>query len=197
MSDTQGIPITGSNREPVAGAQYVSPVQPNEQIKVTLILRRRRNAPAMAAAPGPFRSRADYQAAHGADPNDFEAIERFAHENGLTVVERHEASRRIVLAGPVDRIQKAFDVELGTYSVAAQGLHYRGRKGQVCVPSQIHPAIMAVLGLDNRPIAKPHMRKKKTPAPGAFTPPQLAKLYNFPSGADGSGETVAIIELGG
>lgn len=197
MSDTQGIPITGSNREPVAGAQYVSPVQPNEQIKVTLILRRRGNAPEMAAASGPFRSRADYQAAHGADPNDFEAIERFAHENGLTVVERHEASRRIVLAGPVDRIQKAFDVELGTYSVAAQGLHYRGRKGQVCVPSQIHPSIMAVLGLDNRPIAKPHMRRKKTPAPGAFTPPQLAKLYNFPAGADGSGETVAIIELGG
>ena len=146
MSDTQGIPITGSNREPVAGAQYVSPVQPNEQIRVTLILRRRSNAPDMRALSErqlSFRSRADYQAAHGADPNDFEAIERFAHENGLTVVERHEASRRIVLAGPVDRIQKAFDVELGTYSVPAQGLHYRGRKGQVCVPSQVHPAVLA------------------------------------------------------
>jgi kumamolisin len=29
------------------------------------------------------------------------------------------------------------------------------------------------------------------------TPPGVAQLYNFPSGADGSGQTIAIIELGG
>ena len=45
MSDTQGIPVPGSNREPLAGAQYVSPVQHNDQVKVTLILRRRGGAP--------------------------------------------------------------------------------------------------------------------------------------------------------
>lgn len=200
MSEPQAVPITGSDREPLAGAQYVSPAQHNEQVKVTVILRRRSAEPdvaEMSRAPRAFRNRAEYGLAHGADPNDFEAIEQFAHENGLTVVERQEASRRIVLAGPVDKIQKAFDVELGTYSVPERGFQYRGRKGEVCVPSHIHPAVLAVLGLDNRPIAKPHMRRKKTPTPGSFDPPQLAKLYNFPEGVDGSGETVAIIELGG
>jgi kumamolisin len=200
MSDTQGIPVPGSNREPLAGAQYVSPVQHNDQVKVTLILRRRDGNLKIAEGLPPqrvFRNRADYGAAHGADPKDIEAVEQFAHENGLTVVERHEASRRIVLAGPADRIQKAFDVELGTYNVAARGFHYRGRKGEVRLPSQIQPVVLAVLGLDNRPVAKPHMRMKKTPTPGSFTPPQLAQLYKFPSGVNGAGETVAIIELGG
>ena len=200
MSDTQGIPVPGSNREPLAGAQYVSPVQHNDQVKVTLILRRRGGNPEIAQGSRPqrtFRNRADYGAAHGADPKDIEAIEQFAHENGLTVVERHEASRRIVLAGPADRIQKAFEVELGTYNVAARGFHYRGRKGEVRLPPHIQPVVLAVLGLDNRPVAKPHMRMKRTPTPGSFTPPQLAKLYKFPSGVNGAGETVAIIELGG
>ena len=32
---------------------------------------------------------------------------------------------------------------------------------------------------------------------GAFTPPQLATLYQFPSGYDGTGEVIGIIELGG
>ena len=183
MSDTQGIPVPGSNREPLAGAQYVSPVQHNDQIKVTLILRRRGGNPEIAQGSQPqraFRNRADYGAAHGADSKDIEAVEQFAHENGLTVVERHEASRRIVLAGPADRIQKAFEVELGTYNVAARGFHYRGRKGEVRLPPHIQPVVLAVLGLDNRPVAKPHMRMKRTPTPGSFTPPQLAKLYRFP-----------------
>ena len=32
---------------------------------------------------------------------------------------------------------------------------------------------------------------------GSFTPPQLASLYNFPTGFDGTGQTIGIIELGG
>lgn len=34
-------------------------------------------------------------------------------------------------------------------------------------------------------------------ASGAFTPPQLAKLYNFPADLDGSGQCIGIVELGG
>ena len=58
--------------------------------------------------------------------------------------------------------------------------------------------VQGVFGLDNRPQAKPHFRR-----PGAraathtFTPVQVAQLYNYPAKADGTGECVAIIELGG
>ena len=31
----------------------------------------------------------------------------------------------------------------------------------------------------------------------SYTPPELARIYNFPAGADGNGQSVAIVELGG
>lgn len=56
----------------------------------------------------------------------------------------------------------------------------------------------------HRPVAKPHFQRQKTSpgihphaAGGSFTPPELAKLYNFPTALDGSGQCVGIIELGG
>ena len=65
--------------------------------------------------------------------------------------------------------------------------------------------IRSVHGLDNRPQAKPHFRlakntkKARTAAAAAtsYTAVQVAKAYNFPTGANGKGETVGIIELGG
>jgi kumamolisin len=64
-----------------------------------------------------------------------------------------------------------------------------------------------VLGLDNHPIAMPHIRlrdqqgkgkPKKHPAQAeSFNPPQVAQLYNFPAGVNGAGQTIGILELGG
>ena len=65
-----------------------------------------------------------------------------------------------------------------------------------------------MLGLDNRPFARPHfIRRKEHPRgkahPAAssasfsgFSPLTVADLYSFPPG-DGTGQTVGIIELGG
>ena len=63
-----------------------------------------------------------------------------------------------------------------------------------------------MLGLDNRPQARPHFRTRPThgnvqwhaaaAASTSFTPTQLAALYGFPAGT-GQGECIAIIELGG
>src|SRR5260370_33701176 len=68
--------------------------------------------------------------------------------------------------------------------------------------------VPALLGLDNRPQAKPHFRTHLSPMTararalqqqpaGTFTPVQVAKLYDFPAAANGSGQCIAIIELGG
>jgi kumamolisin len=63
-----------------------------------------------------------------------------------------------------------------------------------------------VLGLDDRPVAQPHFRRRtdrgntQPHASGgmgaSFSPTVLASLFGFPAG-DGRGECVAIIELGG
>src|SRR5262249_36920401 len=52
--------------------------------------------------------------------------------------------------------------------------------------------------------AKPHFQRRRPAeglqplaAGGSFTPVELAKLYSFPTGADGTGQCIGIIELGG
>jgi kumamolisin len=138
---------------------------------------------------------------HGADPKDMQAIEAFAHEHSLTVSERDPARRVIKVSGTAEAIQSAFGTQLQEHKIDAGT--FRTRAGALSVPASIHPAIVAVLGLDNRPIAKPHFRRSKQPAAsaappaGTFTPTQLARIYNFPQGVTGAGQTIAIIELGG
>jgi kumamolisin len=64
--------------------------------------------------------------------------------------------------------------------------------------------VLAVLGLDDRPQASPQIRRPSsiaaaasTAAPTSYSPLQVARAYNFPAGTDGTGHTIAIIELGG
>jgi kumamolisin len=98
----------------------------------------------------------------------------------------------------------AFGVTLERYEHA--GGQYRGRTGPVHVPRELSSVVVAVLGLDDRPAASPRLRVGVAPgdraadpraAAASFTPPELARLYEFPATADGSGQCIAIIELGG
>jgi kumamolisin len=84
------------------------------------------------------------------------------------------------------------------------GGSYRRRTGAVHIPVGLEKIIRAVLGLDNRPQARAHCRvldpsiRPAMAAPSiSYTPPQVAELYNFPSGFNGRGETIGVIELGG
>src|SRR6185312_11677843 len=65
------------------------------------------------------------------------------------------------------------------------------------LPPGLAPSVIAVLGLDRRPVAKPHFRKALATPNQTYTPPQMGQLYNFPANTDGSGQCVALIELGG
>ena len=110
-----------------------------------------------------------------------------------------------MLSGTIGAFSAAFGVTLTRYEHPSGP--YRGRTGAVQVPEELGPVVLAVLGLDDRPQSTPKFRIHK-PAEGTvvsaraaasagFTPPQLARLYDFPTGLDGSGECIAIIELGG
>jgi len=186
----------------MAGAKRIKAAPSGELMTVTVVLRRRSDVKPSKTAGKPgerFASRVEYAAIHGADAGDMAAIEKFAHTHGLTVMELHAESRRIVLSGPAWAMQEAFGVKLSHYAVRG-GPQYRSHSGSIQLPAEIHAAVMAVLGLDNRPIAKPHFRvhkKKKAAAPASFTAVQLAGLYNFPTGVTGAGQTIAILELGG
>jgi len=193
------VPFPGSDRKPVTGAKKTGAVSKDEIITATVVLRRRHQQ-TIALVPGAmgFRSRDEYGVVNGASAADLATIDDFAHEHGLTVSESHPNRRSVVLTGTASAMQEAFGTELSTYHAAERGLTYRGRTGTLTLPQELSTMVLAVLGLDNRPTAKPHFRKRSaTGTTGAFTPPQLAQLYNFPTGVNGSGQTIAIIELGG
>ena len=72
------------------------------------------------------------------------------------------------------------------------------------VPEPESAVIESVLGLDTRPIAQPHIRwlsqignANPHAAQASFTPPQVAKAYDYPTAVNGGGQCIALIELGG
>jgi kumamolisin len=195
MSYQTRIPLAGSDRKPVPEAKELGPVAKDEVVRATVVLRRRGADPDIS---GEQHSREEYGVLHGAAPADLEALDRFAHERGLTVEERNAPGRSVVLSGSAEAVGQAFGTSLTAYELPAGGGRFRGRTGPVTIPSELKDAVIAVLGLDNRPVARPHVRRgsRATPA-GAFTPVQVAKLYSFPAGVQGTGQTIAILELGG
>jgi kumamolisin len=205
-------PLKGSERKPLPGARAVGNADPTERLEVSVLLRRRNGAAltervqklARRENAGDHLSRQQFDAQFSADANDIAAVKTFAQAHGLAVVQEHPGRRTVVLSGTVAQFNAAFGVELQRFQYA--GGTYRGRVGAVQLPDELKDIVEAVLGLDNRPAAKPHFRRR--PSPGnvhwhanagdstSFTPLQLASLYDFPGG-NGHGECIAIIELGG
>lgn len=147
--------------------------------------------------------RAQFEREHGADPADLDKMKKFAQEFNLTIHETGTelARRTVVMSGTVSNLQKAFGVELKEYS-HPKG-NFRGRVGEISVPTEYADIITGVFGLDNRPQAEPHFRRlPQTPGIKAHTasashdPTEVAKIYDYPEG-DGAGQCIGIIELGG
>jgi len=204
-------PLVGSERAPLPGARAAGKADPAERLEVTLVLRHRQydelqqRVRKIAAGDKSERHLTDeeYARQFGADPTDVQAVRQFASQHGLAVVEEHQGRRAVVLSGTVAQFNDAFGVDLQQFE--HPGGSYRGRTGAIHLPDELHEVVTAVLGLDNRPQARPHFRTRPThgnvqwhsaAASTSFTPTQLAALYNFPAGT-GQGECIAIIELGG
>ncbi len=189
---TARVPLQGSDRAPVSGAQRVADVDGSRRAEITVTLPRR-----ASPDPGERVSREEFAARYGADPAAIERLQAFAEEHGLDVVSVSPERRSVVLAGPLERLAAAFGTSLAIYEHADLG-RFRGRTGPLTVPEDVAGSIESVLGLDDRPVAAAHFRAVGAQATTqAYTPAEVARLYEFPTDTNGSGETVAIIELGG
>jgi kumamolisin len=203
--------IPGSERHVLDGAKAIGPARPDERIEATLRLRAKTPvAQALTASgagadthPGQrkYLTREQFAANHGADAQDLALIAGFAKAQHLTVVESNAARRSVVLSGTTQAMNDAFGVNLQQYEHA--GGTYRGRTGSLSVPGDLAGVVEGVFGLDDRPAADPHFQRyepalgMRSVAAQSFTPPALAELYDFPTGADGSGQCIGLIELGG
>ncbi len=205
MNDIKCVALPDSKREPMQGARVVAETDPNEIIDVTVRVRHAKGSKSLAAhvaaladtpvAARQHMSREQYTAAHGADQGDLEKVITFATEHGLSAHSPSAARRSVHLVGTADAMAKAFGVSLKHYQV--DGLTYRGNADHVNVPTDLSGIVEAVVGFDTRPHARPHFRMAKSPSgPQSFNPPQLAQIYNFPTGVDGTGQVLGILELG-
>jgi kumamolisin len=178
-----------------ANMTYLGPHSGAAPLAVTLVLRRRAGAaPSPASWPRPPRWRRGEFGQHcGAHPGDMDAVRRFAQQYALAELGA-DASRRVLhLQGTPQQLQQAFGVTLGSYRYPDGRGPFLGCSAAPRLP----PGVIAVLGLDRRPVAGVHLRRPRAQPTITYTPPQLGQLYQFPAGSDGTGQTVAIIELGG
>jgi kumamolisin len=203
MSNSAKVPLKGSERVALPGAQAIGPTDPNQLIEISVILKHRQPLDITKGA-GKAMSHDEFAAQYGADPAHVDRIRKFAADNRLQVLESSDEvlRRTVTLAGSASAMEKAFNIELIDYD-HPDGT-YRGRTGPINVPDDCAPFINAILGLDDRSVAKPHFRHRNTsvafgsrPSTSSYNPSDVAKLYNFPTNVDGAGQVIGLIELGG
>jgi kumamolisin len=173
--------------------------------KVALIVAKAYEIAQLPLAQRKYLSHANVRALYGANPQHLDQIESYAQLHNLMVVHRSAAERHIVLRGSLGDLLAAFPADLKNYQHPL-GM-YRGRSGPVHVPTQLSSFVSGVFGFDTRP---KHRGPGKTQVMASSGPGGdngvaatfFAQRYNFPTQfgnttLDGSGQTIAVIELGG
>jgi kumamolisin len=237
MTSGSYVLLPGSERSALPAAEDAGPVDGAQRAEVTLITRRRAALPRDLVEGPATVSRAEFAAQHGTDPADLATLRTVLSAHGLELTESDAGARRVKVAGPLDALAQTFGAQLrmvrSPHPAAGQApVVHRYREGALHLPAELDGLVWAVLGLDDRPQARPQIRRAPpaaaraagagtgsaataaagtgtgttgagtgAAAPAAaqtsYTPPEVAALYQFPAGTDGTGQTIAIIELGG
>lgn len=214
------VALPGSQRGALPGADIAAAggaSSRSRSMTVSVLLRRRQTI-APKALGRTILSRAQFRTQYSADPAAVKAVKAFARQFNLTVETTPEQldAATLKLSGTRAELEQAFGVTLTNQK---HGAHtYRIREGEIYIPASLSGLVLAVLGLDDRPQAKPHFRIARDAWPqlpvaapttsggdiipaaagsSSFTPPQIAQLYGFPANASAAGQTIGLIELGG
>jgi len=223
MSGETYVPLPGSERAPLPAAENAGPVNGAQRIVITLITRRRAALPQELVEGPETVTRDELAARHGTDPADVDTLRTVLTAHGLEITEADPGARWVKVAGSVAALSETFGAQLtmvrSAHPASQQPVEHRYREGSLRLPTELSGIVLAVLGLDDRPQARPQFRRAAaaraadtgtgagagapgagaTPAaaPTSYTPPQVAEFYQFPPGTTGAGHTLAIIELGG
>jgi len=208
MPDESGslVRLPGSERASLPDVTDTAPLNTQERAEITLVLRRRAELPEEIVAGPTVLSSQELGSQYGADPADVDLVTRELAGRGLEVTAVHAVTRRVKVAGTLGDLSSAFGTTLRQVSSPGprgQGrVTHRYRVGPLYIPAALAGIVTAVLGLDTRPQAQPRVRPRGNDSgPAAqgttYSPKQVADIYGFPAGTDGTGQRVAVIELGG
>jgi kumamolisin len=209
------IPLPGSKRTLLPNSRLAGPINSSEITSVTVRVRSAGDPEALAKkaydlantplAERKYLTHEDLEKQHGAKQEDLDKIEHFAHEHNLTVVHRSAAERSVVLKGKLGDLLAAFHADVQIYHHASGT--YRGRRGEITLPEELSKIVTGIFGFDTRPKHRAPQRQKRAAhnGPGGqngVAATEFATRYKFPGNLngttlDGTGQTIAIIELGG
>ena len=216
------VPLPGSQRHLLPDSRPSGSIDPDEIVHLTIRVRSRGDVGALEDAVREMSTRPlaerEYMtheqlaATHGSDSDDLDAVESYARKNHLLVQHRSTGARSLVVSGRLGDALAAFHADIHVYSHSSGP--YRGRQGEILIPRELDGIITGIFGFDTRPKHKtPHRQriahaKRRTSAsplvvgPNGVPATTFAKRYNFPTTfggkkLDGSGQCIAIIELGG
>ncbi len=202
MKNQKKVILKGTHRVAPLATE-LKKVDPETFIEVTVRIRRKKSIDEALAA-GETIAREDYEKEFGATQEDADTVEAYAHEHNLTTVTVDLARRSVILKGKISDFEEAFAVDLHD-TENAKGEGFRVRTGDIHVPENLQDIITGIFGFDERPAARPMFKVYKeegkiinhAAATQSFTGDKLAKVYGFPTGVTGKGQSIAIIELGG
>lgn len=119
-------------------------------VVLTLVLRQPAAARDISAQllAGTYHASKTKPADLAANPEDVAAVEQFAATHNLKVIKSDPAARTIRVSGSIPDVEKAFGLPQGS----AESLNY---KGPFHLPAPLDKIVMAVLGLDHSPVARP------------------------------------------
>jgi kumamolisin len=209
------VTLPGSKRLLLPNSRPAGPIDPSEISSLTIRVRSAGDPAALEKrvyeeSQKPLKDRTyltrdQLAQQHGASAADLDLVEQFAQKHDLVVVHRNTAERTIVLRGKLGDLLNAFPADVGMYH-SSKGT-YRGRRGEISVPQSLDGVVTGIFGFDTRPRRRASHRRQLMAMNGpggenGVAATEFAKRYNFPTtfnGAalDGTGQTIAIIELGG
>jgi hypothetical protein len=211
------VQLKGSERRPPRRAKLAGDVDGSERFSVTIVLRRRKDGPAMpdfeyfTRTPPRKRTRfsgEEFTEKYGAHPDEIGAVEEFARKNGLVVKSSNATRRHVVVEGTANQFSKAFGVSFKRYELPPAPEHpspkrkpalarrttYRGRDGYIHVPRELAESIVGVFGLDNRPIGGRSNLQGDTPIANLASVAEAASVYKFPAPSASIGaQTIGIV----
>lgn len=206
MSTKASAALRGSAAPRLRGVveEALSPADARRPLDLTLRLRPRTRGLTAAlaqvlAARRAALTREELGARFGAAEADRVVVERWARRHRVTVVGCDLPRRVIDVRAPAARLARLFGVRLVRRRRGEA--RWLAHAGGVTVPRELAAIVRGVVGFNQHPLASRSATPMATAARPrtrlSFTAPEIARHYRFPSPADGAGQTVGVVALGG
>ncbi len=150
----------------------------------------------------------EFGLAFGPSDADVQAVTDWLVRAGFQVAKVSQGRTTIEFSGTAGQVRNAFQTEIHKFS--ANGTEFIANVTDPSIPEALSPVVAGVVALHNYPKVA-HIRTKGQyrrvnatgelrplftygdPANYAMSPADFATIYNVPAGADGTGQTIAVV----